>query len=74
MIPPAEVQVDVLVGDRPRSEVHFSGVIDVPSGVLTLGDAEHEDAIEIGPGRWTVQVACSPHEFAENVRVWLQRM
>ena len=49
-------------------------MIDVPSGVLTLGDAEHEDVIEIGPGRWTVQVACSPHEFAENVRVWLQRM
>ena len=74
VIPPAEVQVDVLVGDRPRSEELFSGVIDVPSGVLTLGDAEHEDAIEIGPGRWAVQVGCSPHEFAENVRVWLQRM
>lgn len=49
VIPPAKVQVDVLVGDRPRSEVLSSGVIDVPSGVLTLGDAEHEDALEIGP-------------------------
>ena len=47
VIPPAEVELEVLVGDRPRSEVLFSGVIDVPSGVLTLGDAEHEDALEI---------------------------
>jgi hypothetical protein len=74
VIPPAKVEVDVLVGERPRSEVLFSGVIDVPSGVLTLGDAEHEDALEIGAGRWAVQVGCSPHEFAENVRVWLQPM
>lgn len=74
VISPAKVQVDVLVGNRPRSEVLFSGVIDVPSGVLILGDAEHEDALEIGPGRWAVQVDWSPHEFAENVRVWLQPM
>jgi hypothetical protein len=47
-------------------------VIDVPSGVLTVGDAEHEDALELGPGRWAVQVGCSPHDFAENVHVWLQ--
>ena len=71
-IPPAKVHVDVLVGDHPRSEVLFSGVIDVPSGMLTLGDAEQEDALKVGRGRWSVHVDCSPHEFAENVRVWLQ--
>jgi hypothetical protein len=74
VIPPAEIEVEVLVSDRPASDVLFSGVIEVPSGVLTLGDAEHEDALEIGPGRWAVQVGCSPQEFAENVRVWLQPM
>lgn len=74
VIPPAEVQVHVLVGARPSSDALFSGVIEVPSGVLTLGDAEAEDALEIGPGRWAVQVGCSPHDFAENVHVWLQPM
>lgn len=72
IVPPAQVQVHVRVGDRPRGDVLFAGEIEVPSGVLTLGDAEQEDTLEIGPGRWTVQVDCAPREFAETVRVWLQ--
>lgn len=72
IVSPAQVQVHVHVGDKPHVDALFSGEIDVLSGVLTVGDAEQEDALEIGPGRWAVQVECAPREFAEDVRVWLQ--
>lgn len=72
IVPPAQVQVYVHVGDGPQADALFSGEIAVPSGVLTVGDADQEDALEIGPGRWAVQVDCAPREFAEAVRVWLQ--
>ena len=72
IVPPAQVQVHVRVGDRPQADALFSGEIDIPSGVLTVGDAEQEDALQIGPGRWAVQVDCIPREFAEEVRIWLQ--
>ena len=75
IIPPAQVQVHVRVvrvGDQPQADALFSGEIDVPSGVLTVGDTDQEDALEIGPGRWAVQVDCAPREFPETVRVWLQ--
>ena len=71
-VPPALVQVEVRVCDGPPAHALFTGEIEVPSGVLTIGDAEQEEALEIGPGRWAVQVDCVPPEFAETVRVWLQ--
>jgi hypothetical protein len=74
VVPPAEVRVRIHVGDRPTSETLFSGSIDIPSGVLIVGDAEHEEALEVGPGRWSVQVDCSPADFAEDVQVWLQAL
>jgi hypothetical protein len=72
IVPPAQVQVVVRVGDRPPADALFRGEIDVPSGVLTVGDAEQEDALAIGPGRWAVQVDCAPRDFADTVQVWLQ--
>lgn len=72
VVPPAQVQIEVLMSDAPPDSPAFSGVIDVPSGVLTVGDAEQEDAVEIGPGRWAVQIDCAPRESAEKVCVWLQ--
>lgn len=74
IVPPAQVQVHVRIGNRPPADALFSGEIDVPSGVLTVGDAEQEDTLEIGRGRWAVQVDCAPREFAETVRVWLQAL
>ena len=72
IVPPAQVQVLIRVGDRSQADALFSGEIDVPSGVLTVGDAEQEDALEIGSGRWAVQVDCAPRESAETVQIWLQ--
>lgn len=70
--PPAEVQVDIHIGEAGPGQVLFTGSIDIPSGVLTVGDAEQEDTLEIGAGRWAVQVDCEPPEYAEQVRVWLR--
>ena len=73
-VPPPQVEVRVRVeAALPPAEVCFRGEIDVPSGVLTVGDAEREDALAIGPGRWSVEVACKPREHAEVVRAWLGR-
>ncbi len=72
VVPPAEVEVEIQIHERPPTDVTFHGAIEVPSGVLTVGDAEQEDALAIGAGRWAVQVDCEPSEHAEVVRVWLQ--
>jgi hypothetical protein len=72
VVPLALVQIEINVGAAPPGDVAFSGEIDVPSGVLSVGDAEQEDALQIGPGRWAVQVDYAPPEHAERVRVWLQ--
>lgn len=73
VVPPAEVEVEILVDDQPPTDVGFHGTIDVPSGVLNVGDGEQGEALVIGAGRWAVQVDCEPPEHAELVRVWLQR-
>lgn len=72
VVPPAKVEVEVRIDDGPPVGPVFSGVIDIQSGVLTVRDAEQEDTVELTPGRWAVQVECTPLEFAEQVRVWLQ--
>ncbi len=72
VVPPAEVEVEIHIGTDAPDDVPFSGTIDVPSGVLTVGDAEQENALEIGAGRWAVRVDCEPREHAERVRVWLR--
>lgn len=58
LVPPAQAHVHIHVCDRPQADALFSGDIDVPSGVLTVGDAE--------------QVDCAPREVAEDARVWLR--
>ena len=72
IVPPAEVRVEIHIGAGAPGDVPFSGTIDVPSGVITVGDAEQEDALEIGAGRWAVRVDYEPPEHAELVRVWLR--
>lgn len=66
------MQIEVTIGYGAPESPASSGVIDVPSGVLSVGDAEQEDIVAIGPGRWAVQIECSPRENAEKVCVWLQ--
>jgi hypothetical protein len=73
VIPLAQVEVDVHVGPGAPSDVLYRGSIDVPSGVVTVGDADREDRLEVEPGQWDVQIICNPaDEHAEKVLIWLQ--
>jgi hypothetical protein len=72
-VPPAEVQILIWLDREAPGPGTFSGVIEVPSGVLTVGDADHEDALAIGAGRWSVQIDCEPSIHSDRVAVWLRR-
>lgn len=72
-VPPAEVQIAIWVDREAPGPVSYSGVVDVPSGVLAVGDADLEDALPIGAGRWSVQIACEPPTHSDRVTVWLRR-
>lgn len=73
-IPQAQVDVTVHVGQAAPTDVMFRASIEVPSGILTLGDPDHEDRLAVEPGRSSVQVNCTPpDDAADTVSVWLQR-
>jgi hypothetical protein len=72
-VPLAEVEVNLSIGPVTQAETDFDQTMSVPSGFLAVGDADHEDVVEVGPGRWRVQVACTPSEHADRVDVWLSR-
>ena len=57
------------MGAAPATGATVRGHVDVVSGFLTVGDADHEDVVELGAGRWTVQVDADPCDAAD-VHVW----
>jgi hypothetical protein len=72
-VPPAEVQILIWLDHEAPGPVTFSCDIEVPSGVLTVGDADHQDALPIGAGLWSVQIDCEPPSHSDRVTVWLRR-
>lgn len=71
IVPQAEVAVRIYV-DRPEpSAPSFEAAVSVPSGTLTVGDADHEESLDIGAGRWHVHVVCTPWDDADEVVLWL---
>jgi hypothetical protein len=70
-VPWVEVTVNVHWGGPSASRTDGDGLIDVPSGVVTIGDANFEDVFALPPGRWRVQLSLEPHDNAEHVDVWL---
>lgn len=67
VVPPAEV---TLRGGPGRHEAEdFRCVLDLPSGELRVGDAEHEDTVSIPPGRYVLSVALDHTDHAEEVDV-----
>jgi hypothetical protein len=70
-IPPFEVNVDLFFGaaERPPTFVHR---MSVPSGRISVGDADEEELIEVPPGRVDVSVWLSEIPHAEHVEVWIQ--
>jgi hypothetical protein len=73
VIPLAEVEVRVHVGQRAPNPVDFTGSVSVASGTLAIGDADEEVPLSVGPGPWEVQVACTPRDHADEVEIWLYR-
>lgn len=53
------------------SDVEFEGWLACPSGRICVGDAESERMLHVPPGDLRVQVARTPFEFAEQVRLYL---
>jgi hypothetical protein len=65
------VEVTVNVHWTPVGTADAEGIIAIPSGVLVIGDADHEEPFAVTPGRWRVQVSLEPQEHAEHVDLWL---
>ena len=74
VMPPALVSIRIRTGVTPPPGIVEAARIEVRSGVLTVGDADQEEPLELGRGRWAVYVDCAPAEFAETVDVWLQKV
>jgi len=65
------VSLEVRLAQPAETAVCFDGVIDVPSGRITFGDADRQDALDVAPGRWRVQVALDPEDYPEHVQIWI---
>jgi len=68
---PVQVTVEVKFGS-PSEPTGFQGSVTVPSGVVTIGDAERWDDVVVEPGMYAVRVLLVPVEHAEQVTVWLE--
>jgi hypothetical protein len=72
-VPAAKVQIVIWLEQEAPEPGTFSGVIEASSGVLTVGDADHEDALAIGAGHWSAHIDCEPPIHSDRVTVWLRR-
>ena len=72
-VPQFSVPVEVRLGERAETAVHFDGVIEVPSGRITVGDADSEESLLVTPGPWRIQLALNPEDQAEQVDVWITK-
>ena len=70
-VPWAEVTLNVHWGSSTAMRTDGDGLIAVPSGVVTVGDANFEDVFALQPGRWRVQLSLEPRDDADNVDLWL---
>jgi hypothetical protein len=53
---------------------HGEGVeatVAVPSGRLSVGDANAADIVNLRPGRWRLRIEVEPDDVPERVAVWL---
>ena len=67
----ADVELLVRVLDEPLAEAQHSSVLDVPTGVLTIGDADECDDITLCPGKWRTQINVDRPDDPSKVEVCL---
>ena len=65
------VTVEVRLGQVADTAVQFDSVIEVPSGRITVGDADRDESLLVTPGRWRIQLALTPEDQPEQVDVWI---
>ena len=70
VVPPATVRVAITVGAAPATGATVRGHVDVVSGFPTVGDADHEDVVELGARTVDRAGRCGPRDAAEDVHVW----
>jgi hypothetical protein len=68
-IPPFEVTVSCRVQPHAETDAQFSAVLNVPSGRISLGDADEEIYFNVSPGGWLVQLTWQPADHPEHVDV-----
>lgn len=69
-IPPFVVSVRCSPGVSQSQEMGFDGVIDLPSGLMSIGDADTEEVLTLTPGRYRLQIEVHPNDHPERVHVW----
>ena len=67
----ADVALDVWVRGQRADELPYEAVLEVPSGRLSIGDADGEDLVALRPGRWLLQFAVDDAEEARHVEMVL---
>ena len=70
-LPEAEVSVTVRLRAAAEDATAFDGVIEVPSGTITVGDADEEEALVVGAGSWRLQIDLDPPEHPTEVDIWV---
>ncbi|GIG63569.1 hypothetical protein Lfu02_79410 [Longispora fulva] len=63
------VTLDVRSAEHRVDGLPYEVAFDVPSGRLTVGDADGEDVLVLRPGRWLLQFAVDDPEEARRVEI-----
>jgi hypothetical protein len=69
-IPPFLVSVSCSAGVAHGQELSFDGVISLPSGLMSIGDADREETLALTPGTYRLQIEGDPGDHPERVHVW----
>jgi hypothetical protein len=72
-VDPAEADVELLIQvlDQPLPSAGYTMVINVPSGILNIGDADESDDIALRPGQWRLQINVDRPEEPSVVEIYL---
>ncbi|GAB2880345.1 hypothetical protein [Streptomyces mayteni] len=71
LVEAGEADVDLVVEVRQEATAKsgYEATIDLPSGVLSIGDADGDDTIQLTPGTWLMQVDLNSPDDATEVRI-----
>ena len=67
----SEFMVGVRVAADSGDTVGVEATVAVPSGRLSVGDADAADVVNLRPGRWRLRIEVAPDDLPERVTVWL---